>query len=883
MSEQRSAFRRGRAHSTRRSTKFADGTARAFITVGGLATILAVLAVFVFLFWVVKDLFLPASIGEPRRLADSAATARVLDTGVDEYRTILWTLSESGTLTLRRVHDGVVMREQVLAPAGGPGLTAYAREPQGGRIALGYSDGSVRLGRLEFVTSFLEADGVGEELRRLKVDEVGALGEGLAQRTVRGQFRVQTPAFEFETPEAFAAGSSIVSLARSTRDDEAIVAAVAADGRVVLRTMTKTPSILGEGFDVSWSAAAPLPLQPGRGPARFTQLTDLGSNLVLAWTDGTLERWVVRDATKPRLAETLDVAPENGVELSSLGLLLGGVTLISGRSDGKVGGWFVTQNPSNEVDGYALREVHRFEGLEASPVISIATSTRERIFAVGTASGRAYVMYMTSGKRLGEVTVRDREPVQALAIAPKNDALVTVTARGIAMRPFVPRHPEATLGSLFGATWYERMPEPTHTWQSSAGTDDFEPKLSLMPLIFGTIKATVYSMLLAVPLALLAAIYTSEFLHARTKARIKPLVELMASLPSVVLGFLAAIVIAPAVESVVPQLVTALFTIPVAILLAAHLWQALPTQVSVRHGGLRLPLAFLALAGGVLAAVAFGPIVERLLFAGDFRLWLDGKSPAVADGSTGWFVLLLPVSAVLVAFFVGRHVNARIAVRTAHASHSRAGLVHLGKFLVALAASVVVALGLAWLVYHAPTAFALPPFDLRAGVPIAGADLSPIGTFDQRNSLVVGFVMGFAVIPIIYTIAEDALSSVPEHLRAASLGCGATPWQTAVRVIVPTAMSGLFSACMVGLGRAVGETMIVLMAAGGTAVMNMNVFSGFRTLSANIATELPEAVRDSTHYRTLFLAALVLFALTFVINTIAESVRQRFRRRAYQL
>lgn len=114
-------------------------------------------------------------------------------------------------------------------------------------------------------------------------------------------------------------------------------------------------------------------------------------------------------------------------------------------------------------------------------------------------------------------------------------------------------------------------------------------------------------------------------------------------------------------------------------------------------------------------------------------------------------------------------------------------------------------------------------------------------------------------------------------------GCGATPWQTAVRVIVPTAMSGLFSACMIGLGRAVGETMIVLMAAGGTAVMNMNIFSGFRTLSANIATELPEAVRDSTHYRTLFLAALVLFALTFAINTVAESIRQRFRRRAYQL
>ena len=160
---------------------------------------------------------------------------------------------------------------------------------------------------------------------------------------------------------------------------------------------------------------------------------------------------------------------------------------------------------------------------------------------------------------------------------------------------------------------------------------------------------------------------------------------------------------------------------------------------------------------------------------------------------------------------------------------------------------------------------------------------SLLSTYVQRNALVVGFVMGFAIIPIIYTLAEDALSSVPEHLRLASLGAGATPWQTAVRVIVPTAMSGLFSAVMIGLGRAVGETMIVLMATGNTPVMEWNVFNGFRTLSANIAVELPEAVQNDTHYRTLFFAALILFAMTFVLNTFAELVRQRFRKRAYQL
>jgi phosphate transport system permease protein len=194
-------------------------------------------------------------------------------------------------------------------------------------------------------------------------------------------------------------------------------------------------------------------------------------------------------------------------------------------------------------------------------------------------------------------------------------------------------------------------------------------------------------------------------------------------------------------------------------------------------------------------------------------------------------------------------------------------MLELLKFVVGIALSFALAFVIASLL----SAIGLDP---RGGI---------FDTYVQRNALVVGFVMGFAIIPIIYTIAEDALSAVPEHLRSASLGCGATPWQTAVRIIVPTAMSGLFSAVMVGLGRAVGETMVVLMAAGNTPVMEWNIFNGFRTLSANIAVELPEAVRNSTHYRTLFLAALTLFIMTFILNTFAEMVRMRFRKKAFEL
>jgi phosphate transport system permease protein len=258
-----------------------------------------------------------------------------------------------------------------------------------------------------------------------------------------------------------------------------------------------------------------------------------------------------------------------------------------------------------------------------------------------------------------------------------------------------------------------------------------------------------------------------------------------------------------------------------------------------------------------------GPAMERLLFAGDLKRWLDGQ---IGGATGGWIPLLLPAAAVTIALASPR-LAAPVRRRYRRWSRSRAGFAELLLTLLGGLAALALAVG---------TAFLLGGLGLDSRGQL-------MGTYVQRNALVVGFVMGFAIIPIIYTIAEDALSSVPEHLRAASLGAGATPWQTAVRIVVPTAMSGLFSAVMIGLGRAVGETMIVLMAAGNTPVLEWNIFNGFRTLSANIAVEMPEAVRDSTHYRILFLSALVLFVMTFVLNTVAEIVRQRFRRRAFEL
>ena len=151
--------------------------------------------------------------------------------------------------------------------------------------------------------------------------------------------------------------------------------------------------------------------------------------------------------------------------------------------------------------------------------------------------------------------------------------------------------------------------------------------------------------------------------------------------------------------------------------------------------------------------------------------------------------------------------------------------------------------------------------------------------YEQRNLLVAGLAMGFALVPLIFTLSEDALFSVPAALGQGSLALGATPWQTLTRVVLPGASAGIFAALMIGFGRAVGETMIVLMATGNTPQSQGGLFSGLRALSANIAIEMPEAAAGSAHYRILFLSALMLLIFTLIINTLAELIRQRLRQR----
>ena len=341
--------------------------------------------------------------------------------------------------------------------------------------------------------------------------------------------------------------------------------------------------------------------------------------------------------------------------------------------------------------------------------------------------------------------------------------------------------------------------------------------------------------------------------------------EIMASLPSVVLGFVAALVLAPIVESWIGAVILAFVVLPMSLVASAYLWQLIPVRITLKLEGLpKLILMGLSVFLGLSAAYFLGPEFEKLFFNGDLKTWLNTNQ---GSSQPLLFLLALPVAGVGLTYAISRTIGPRLNIWLRSFRDPYGPLLDMLRWLLVILATVIIS----YLSSLLLTSLGLDP---RGSI---------FGTYIQRNTLVVGFAMGFAVIPIIYTLAEDALAAVPDQLRSASLGCGATNWQTAMWVVLPTAISGVFSAIMIGMGRAVGETMIVVMATGNTPVLDLNIFSGLRALSANIAVELPEAPKDGTLYRTLFMTGLVLFAMTFFINTLAEIVRQRFRKKALKL
>lgn len=763
-----------------RRTLLLDRFMTSAIVFGGIGIVVAVFGIFAFILGEIFPLFQDARVEEAGRRPFTHEVGGVL--GLDEWSKLPFSFDGRSRISFASMDDPAapVRSEPIPLPEGAE-VTAYRYDAIRQTLILGTSDGQAGLVSVKYRSAE-------EEGRR-----------AVSAETEMKPF----------LPLAEGPSGPVRAIDYKDAGDRKLFAVIQqgegnAPGTLGVVTLRQQRSLLGAGEIKVDSRMDLTPLLGGAqavdvlaaGTADSLLVRTAGGEIVYFFLAG--DRWEVRQRFTP-------FEPE-GARVAGFGFLFGDVSLVLFSDAGHVQVFSLFIREGEKVRRFGLTKT--FPGLKDG-VTHYLASQRNKSFLVANDHEFA-LCYATTE------TVRTRRdlPFRAgsLAMDAKAEHIGFVDRETGELHLYAVHdpHPEAGWRAFYAKIWYEGFAKPKYEWQSTSGTDDFEPKLSLTPLIIGSLKGTLYAMLFAVPIAILAAIYVSQFLHPDVKKTIKPLMEIMASLPSVVLGFLAALWLAPLIEERVPSVFVMALLIPLAAALIGYVWSLLPVRYRNRmpKGSEYLILIPVTLAMAWLGWVS-GPLLEKALFVATMP---DGTR--IADFRLWW-----------------------------------------------------------------------PQF---TGLP-----------YDQRNCLVVGFIMGFAVIPVIFTIAEDALSNVPPSLVSASEALGASRWQVVRTVVLPVASAGIFSALMIGFGRAVGETMIVVMATGNTPVMDemgrlvfgewgigggqfpvadhWNMFNGMRTLSANIAVELPEAAVHSTHYRSLFLGAMVLFLMTFVMNTVAELMRQRLR------
>ena len=745
--EKKSLIQHGSLTRHQRWRLIKDNLAGKGVVFGGLGVIAAIVLIFFYLLYVVVPLFASAeaeAVGQYD--VPELAEGKTVLLAMEEQNEVAVRFTEQGKVIFFSVSNGETIKLESLDIPQESQISSFAQGDQTkGVVAYGLSDGRAIVVKHNYKVTY------------------------------PNDKRLITPVIEYplgmDPIVVDKAGMGLKKLAIRVDEEMTTLVAITADNRVILSHYAKEESMFDDEPSMELTEAV---LDSVTMDVEYLLVDKEQRLLYLAGVDGHLSVYSLADKAKPRLIQHLSVV-DKGLTVTNLQFLTGEISLLIGDSSGLVSQWTLVRDDKNQKIMQTLRSFKTTENAS----LYVSAEQRRKGFVTVSSKGVVGIYHSTAEREMLKMNVTEAKPL-AIALSPRANAFMLQSDDGkMNVWHVLNEHPDVSFDSIWKEVWYESYPQPDYIWQSSSSSNDFEPKMSLTPLVFGTLKAAFYAMMVAIPLAIMGAIYTAYFMAPAMRNYVKPSIELMEALPTVILGFLAGLWLAPFVEENLVGIFSLFMIVPLGVMVFAYVWQKLPKAIQHRvpsgwDAALLIPVILIT----AWFSFVISPAIEGLCFNGDMRVWMN--------------------------------------------------------------------------------------------------DVFGIG-YDQRNSLVVGLAMGFAVIPTIFSITEDAIFSVPKNLTVGSLALGATPWQTMTRVVLLTASPGIFSAIMIGFGRAVGETMIVLMATGNTPVMDLSIFQGMRTLSANIAVEMPESEVDSTHYRVLFLAALVLFLFTFVFNTLAELVRQNLR------
>lgn len=722
------------------------------MAVGGISVILAIVLIFFYLAYVIYPLFLSAEMEKTTSYPLPDATqGKTLHLAVEEQNTIAARFTEQAKTVFFDVNTGLINQTVDINLPQNSKISSFTTSRLAkGFVAFGLTNGQIVFAQHKYKTRYL-AEG-----KKIIPSLVYPLGNEAIKMDSTGRHEL-----------------THIGLMHS--EEKATFAAYTDDNRLLLNQLMFEDELSDEETNEDISFDSTLIEIPNIQNVNKLLIDNSQSLLYVGHSNGEVTLIDISDLDDVQVLVRKRVVADDA-EITELTFLTGEISLLVGDNKGRISQWF----PVRKETGLALSHIRDFDSQQSS-VTNIVTEQRRKGFAAIDSKGQLALYHSTAHRTLLHEKIDDAQ-LNFLAISPRANLIVAEDDKQqIQVMHVDNEHPEMSWSVLWDEIWYESYPEPSYTWQSSSSSNDFEPKFSLMPLAFGTLKAAFYAMLFAMPLAIMGAIYTAYFMAPKMRTYVKPTIEIMEALPTVILGFLAGLWLAPIIESHLPGVFSMLIILPAGVLVFAFAWKNFPKSIrqAIPEGWQAALLIPVLLFLGWLAMTLSLPM-EHFFFNGDMKIWLSET---------------------------------------------------------------------------------------------IGMD------YDQRNSLVVGIAMGVAVIPTIFSITEDAIFSVPKNLTFGSLALGATPWQTLIYVVILTASPGIFSAVMIGLGRAVGETMIVLMATGNTPVMDFSIFQGMRTLAANVAVEMPESEVASTHYRILFLAAMVLFIFTFIFNTAAEIVRQRLRKK----